>query len=67
MHYVSARIIQKNEEELYKFYVADTLQGMFTNQYYQTSFKDILQRPKIEQKSADEIVNDIIERAGLVV
>lgn len=67
MRYVEARIEEYNREEAYRIYVSNSLQLAPQNKYMQKSYRDIIDSiynpPK--QVSGDEIVADIISRAGL--
>lgn len=65
MRYVEARITEYNREEAYRFYITKSLQLAPQNKYISSSFSDIINKKSISNKSADEIVLDIFNKAGL--
>lgn len=68
MRYVEARVNEYSREEAYRIYVTKSLQLVPQQKYMQSSYTDMLKsmykKPE-PQKSGDEIVIDIIKRAGL--
>ena len=66
MRYVNARIEEYDRDEVYRIYVARSLQLAPQGKYVTLSYSEMLESEQTEVKSGDEIVNDIILRAGLV-
>ena len=65
MRYVEARIDEHNREEAYRIYVTRSLQLAPQGSYLTISYMDISKPQKIDNRSGDEIVADIMSRAGL--
>ena len=65
MRYVEARIDEHNREEAYRIYVTKSLQLSPQNKYLTATYEDMLKPHKIDRRTGDEIVVDIIKRAGL--
>ncbi len=65
MHYTAALIKQKNETELYRAYVAESLHLQGKGEYIDASYIDLLYPP--EDFDVDEVIDDVIARAGLEV
>ena len=61
MRYVNARLEQERRDIFYRFAILETTQGKRLNK----SYVDILKPEKIDTRSGDEIVADIINGAGL--
>lgn len=55
------------EDELFRIYVTDSLQLMVQNKYLTKSYKDIINPKPEDNRTAKEIADDIILRAGLEV
>ena len=55
---------QMNEEEAYKNYMADSLFYSAQQKRITSRFYDLLNK-KVETRSGDEIVEDVIKRAGI--
>lgn len=49
----------------YRFYIADSLQLSAQNKYIVKSLRDILYGEPVDNRTGDEIVMDIIKKAGL--
>ena len=68
MRYVEARIDEYNREEAYRIYISNSLQLAPQNKYMQSTYVDMMKsmykKPE-PQKSGDEIIIDIMKRAGL--
>ena len=60
--YVGERLKAKNEEKTYRIYVTDCLKGFVGGK---KRWIDYITPPKTF--NADEIANDVIKRAGLVI
>lgn len=54
-------------EQLYKRYVCKSLQLNPKGGYLTQSYEDFLKPQKMDTRSGDEIAQDIIKRAGLIV
>ena len=54
-----------NREEAYRIYVTRSLQLIPQNRYIQTTYSELLKPKKVDQRSADEILTDVMEKAGL--
>ena len=67
MRYVEARIDDYNREEAYRIYVSKSLQLIPQNKCLQKSYLEILEdsTKKQDVRSGDEIVADVIRKAGL--
>ena len=67
MRYVEARIDEYNREEAYRIYVTKSLQLAPQSKHLQVSYLDILnpQKIKVDDRSGDEIVADVMKSAGL--
>lgn len=76
MLYVKAKILDDTEELIYKRYMADGLKYVtesisqaFGGKYLYVSFFDLINSDKKQTvtKTGEEIVADVIKKAGLVV
>lgn len=65
MRYVKARLEKEQRDEAYRIFVCDSLQLMPQNKYISKRYSDLINKDKEPQKSGDEIVLDIMSRAGL--
>lgn len=65
MRYVEARIEEYNREEAYRIYVTKSLQLAPQNKFMKKSYDELLKPHKVDTRSGDEIVADIIKSAGL--
>lgn len=65
MRYVEARIDEYNREEAYRIYVSKSLQLAPQGKWLTVSYMDILKPQKVDDRNGDEIVSDIMKRAGL--
>lgn len=65
MRYVKARLEKEQRDEAYRIFVCDSLQLMPQNKYLAKRYSDLIKKDKEPQKSGDEIVLDIMSRAGL--
>ena len=69
MRYVVARLEEYNREMTYRFYVANSLQNIPQGKHLMTTLYDLLYNKNEKQedeRTGDEIVFDIMQRAGLV-
>ena len=65
---------QQAKDTAYRVYVTDCLKLIAENtanisrgQYMKSRYYDIIYQAKVDTRTGDEIVEDIIKRAGLVV
>ena len=54
-------------ERAYRFYIADELYLHAHNQMHTLRLAEILEPPKEDDRTAEEIVADIVSRAGLEI
>lgn len=64
MRYALFRLVERQREESYKIYVTDHLKALL-GKGSKSRWIDLI-RPK-QDIDADEIVKDIVDRAGLVI
>ena len=69
-----ARLNEKAKTEAYRIYVTDALRVVAENtarfasgNYIKARYADMIEPKKQDNRTGDEIVEDIIKRAGLVV
>ena len=72
--YCIARYKREQEEKAYRVYVTDALRLTVENtakfaggNYIKARYIDVIEQKKVDERTGDEIVEDIIKRAGLVV
>lgn len=66
MRYVEARLEESNREEAYRIYVSKSLQLIPQDRYLKVDcYLDLLKKRNADNRSGDEIVSDIMLRAGL--
>lgn len=65
MRYVEARIDEYFREEAYRIYVTKGLQLAPQGKYIKDSYIDILKPRKIDKRNGNDIIIDIINKAGL--
>lgn len=51
----------------YRFYVTDSLRFIPQSKYTTKSFYDMLYSKEEEEKTAEEIVQDVVQKAGLIL
>lgn len=66
MRYVEARLEEEDREEAYRIYVTRSLQLIPQSGYIPETYYDITHN-KIDNRTGDDIVLDIMQRAGLKV
>lgn len=66
MCYLIARFKQQQKDEAYRIYVTDSMFYQNDNKRLNIRYYDLLNK-KIETRSANEIISDVIEKAGLKV
>lgn len=66
MRYFVSRLKQDTEERIYRIYVTDSLFYHAQNKTPAHRYYDLL-HPKVETKSADEIISDVLAKGGLKV
>ena len=69
-----SKVKQQAKDTAYRVYVTDCLKMISENtanisrgQYMKLRYYDIIHPAKVDTRTGDEIVEDIIKRAGLVV
>ena len=74
MRYAVSKVNQQAKDTAYQVYVTDCLKLIAENtanisrgQYMKSRYYDIIRPAKVDTRTGDEIVEDIIKRAGLVV
>lgn len=66
MCYLIARFKQQQKDEAYRIYVTDSMFYQNDNKRLNIRYYDLLNK-KAETRSANEIISDVIEKAGLKV
>lgn len=67
LRYVIARLDEENREMAYRIYVTQSLQNVPQNKYITKSYYDMIYPKPEDNRSAEEIADDIIEKAGLIM
>lgn len=67
MAYVLARAEQQSRDELFRAYVARSLQAMPKGEYVEAQYADLAYPLPVDPRSGDEIAEDVIRRLGLEV
>lgn len=62
---MDARIETEKRDEAYRFYVADSLRAAPQNMYLVRRFEDILYPKPEDTRTAEEIAEEVIKRAGI--
>ena len=69
-----SKVNQQAKDTAYRVYITDCLKLIAENtanisrgQYMKSRYYDIIRPEKVDTRTGDEIVEDIIKRAGLVV
>lgn len=65
MRYVEARVEENYRETAYRIYISRSLQLIPQNKYLKKDFYEYLNPQVVDNRSAEEIVDDIMQRAGL--
>lgn len=72
MRYVTARYRQHQREVMYRIYLTDVLRNIGENaaasargKYIPTRYADLYFEKKEDNRSGQEIFNDIVERSGI--
>ena len=60
-----ARLNSDIREWTYRNYVADSLRLIPNNQYQSMTLREMLKPVKQDKRTAEEITNDVMEKAGL--
>lgn len=66
MCYLIARFKQQQKDEAYRIYVTDSMFYQSDNKRLSIRYYDLMNK-KAETRSANEIISDVIEKAGLKV
>lgn len=67
MAYVLARAEQQSRDELFRAYVARSLQAIPKGEYIEAQYADLAYPLPVDPRSGDEIAEDVIRRLGLEV
>ena len=69
-----SKVNQQAKDTAYRVYITDCLKLIAENtanisrgQYMKSRYYDVIRPAKVDTRTGDEIVEDIIKRAGLVV
>ena len=62
-----ARILSDTENEVYRSYIADALWVIPNKKVVSKRYTELKSGLVVEQRSADEIVSEVIEKAGLTL
>lgn len=65
MRYVEARVDEYQREEAYRIYISKSLQLIPQSKYIPKDYRDLINPPKVDKMSGDDIVIDIMKKAGL--
>lgn len=65
MRYVEARFDEYNRDEAYRIYVSRSLQLAPQDKYITKNYTELLKPQKIDTRSGEDIVSDIMLKAGL--
>ena len=65
MRYVLARLSQDRREETYRIFVTESLRLIPQDRYLTKRYTEIVNPQPQDKRTGDEVVMDIIERAGL--
>lgn len=66
MCYLIARFKQHQKDEAYRIYVTDSMFYQSDNKRLNTRYYDLINK-KAETRSANEIISDVLNKAGLKV
>ena len=66
MHYLLARFKEHQKEDVYRIYVTDSLFYQADNKRLNQRYSDLLNK-KIESRSAEQIIDEVFNKAGLTV
>ena len=66
MCYLIARFKQQQKDEAYRIYVTDSMFYQSDNKRLDTRYYDLINK-KVETRSANEIISDVLNKAGLKV
>lgn len=65
MRYVEARLDEYNRDETYRIFVTKSLQLIPQNKCLTKDYADLLHPKQEDNRSAEEIVIDVVKKAGL--
>jgi hypothetical protein len=66
MCYLIARFKQQQKDETYRIYVTDSMFYQSDNKRLNTRYYDLINK-KVETRNANEIISDVLNKAGLKV
>lgn len=67
MRYINAKWKEAQRLEIYRIYVSDTLYYQGQNKVLNVRYFDLVNPPKDETRSGDEIALEVINRIGLKI
>ena len=65
MRYFLARLKRYQEERIYRIYVTDSLYYQGRGMTTASRYIDLIKPQKVDNRTGDEIVNDVIAKMGL--
>lgn len=67
MRYAISRFESYQSDMAYRFYISDELYYSGRNKTHTNTFRELMNPKLMDNRSGDEIAEDVIKRAGLVV
>lgn len=67
MRYVLAELEKEQRTEAYRIYITDSMYYKAQNKYITVRYYDLLQPKELDDRTGDEIAQDVINRLGLIV
>lgn len=52
---------------IYRHYVANSLRMLPERKYYQTTLKDMLDPPPVDNRTAEEITEEVLKNTGITL
>lgn len=65
MNYVLAKYREHQRDMAYRSYVCTSLQNIPQNKYISKPYDEIIQAAKVDERSGDEVAEDVVKRLGL--
>lgn len=65
MRYFVSRFKKDNEERIYRIYMTDSLYYQGRNMTTASRYIDLIKPQKVDNRTGDEIANDVIAKMGL--
>ena len=67
MRYVKCKWQERQQDLTYRIYITDSLYCIGRNKMLEKRYYDVINPPKIDNRSGNEIAVDVIQRLGLKV